>query len=373
MAFAALVAALVMVTPGAGGAATCSAGESEETVEVGVVKAVGCFASTTDGDKTIHTSKEPVDLNGFIIDPRANAAVQITESTDETEWRVQSIAATATDKDSRVSLQVGDPTAQTGQFETGFVDLDFRPPVSGPFSIGEYFLGNSFLNAVFGGFSPAQEQSEFVLENDGAGKLVYSLKLTGPFALAGKPQAVSVDFDTKVGEKVKLDGFDIELNKVDFFPPVNLEEVKLLYSGDKKLFEAEANVRLPEFGGKGFGGGFELDDGKLGAIEVNATELGIPIAGVAELQDIAGKIAGLAGKDPDIDVTAGITLGPEINLPKIGEVAALKFDGGIELNTNAQDGFFALQGSLALVRIKLASFALRIYFSGIVGFDAHVG
>ncbi|MGA7396698.1 MAG: hypothetical protein WBW62_04545, partial [Solirubrobacterales bacterium] len=106
---------------------------------------------------------------------------------------------------------------------------------------------------------------------------------------------------------------------------------------------------------------------------MNATDLAVPIGEVAFLQDIAGSISGLSGQGGlDVDLKAGITAGPQIDLPKIGDVSALKFDGELELNVG-KNGFFDLKGDLALIRIELASFGLKIHFSGAVAFNAEFG
>src|ERR1700742_3858550 len=69
-----------------GGRAPCVGG-TEKTVEVGIVKAIGCWTETTKDGATIYTgrwadqSTEGVDLNGFILNGPKGGALEINAKT----------------------------------------------------------------------------------------------------------------------------------------------------------------------------------------------------------------------------------------------------------------------------------------------------
>src|SRR5262249_2685487 len=81
----AAVAMLVLTPRAATEEASCTHGE-HKTIEVGIVKAIGCWTQTTTGGQTVDTAawedqKEGIDLNGFVLTGPKGGGLQINEST----------------------------------------------------------------------------------------------------------------------------------------------------------------------------------------------------------------------------------------------------------------------------------------------------
>src|SRR5258708_13339773 len=95
----------------------------------------------------------------------------------------------------------------------------------------------------------------------------------------GKPQSVTIDLPTAVGQGTRVDGFEIRLKKIDAIKGFVLDNFLAKYSASQKVLAGQATVQLPVFSqGTGVGAGFRLENGTLTEASVTGKGFKIPLA-----------------------------------------------------------------------------------------------
>jgi hypothetical protein len=294
VAAAALLAALVFADTAATQltAANCARGE-KQTIEVGIVKAIGCWTkSTNSAGQTLHTARFEdqvqggIDLNGFVVTGPAGGALQINESTRE----VASVVASSGTATANAQLQSRN-WPFTGQLNNlgGPIKLDFIAPEKSGLLLETLHLGSNSVAGALAGLSPVGTiETPVRLEEDGTGSMDLTVALAGIFTLKGKPQSVTIDLPTSSGEGTKLDGFDLELEEIDAVKFLTIKELTAKYSASTKVIAGGANLAFPFTKGKGFGANFQLDNGVLSKLNFTVHGTKIPIGAAGVLTDISG-------------------------------------------------------------------------------------
>lgn len=275
-----------------------AAGCSKQTVEVGIVKAIGCWTRSTGDGATIYKAalaEQPdgIDMNGLVVTGPASAVLQINTTT-----RVVRLVS-RTGETAFAQLESRNWPRQGELFPVGLpMKLDFVAPQN-----SDLLLANVHLPvvALAGGFVPVGDVATPVyLHPGGTGSMDLTVLVSGIFTLKGKPQSVTIDLPTTPGQGTKLDGFQIKLEEVDAIKAFTLREFLARYSASQNLVAGLATVHMPFMGaGTGVGIGFKLENGTLTEAQVNARGVRIPIGGAGFITDLGGgfRFVGVSGAD----------------------------------------------------------------------------
>ena len=300
LAATALVALTVVSVPAAGEEGSCAHG-TKQTVEAGIVKAIGCFTQTTDSTgATIYTAafvdnKEGVDLNGFVVTPRdgdKNTALQI----NGTARTVRSIALGTGDA-AFVYLGSRNWPVQGQVFRLGGatspLKLSFIAPLNTSGAgvlLEDLHFGMNSVTGGLAGISPVGDVEMPVrLEPHGAGSMDLTFALAGIFTLKGKPQSVTIALPTESEEGTKFDGVELKLKEIGPIGGIKVEDLEAEYSNEKKSFGGSASLHFPFMEGeKGVSAGFKVVNGSITDMSAGAHGLKIPIGGAGTLTDLEG-------------------------------------------------------------------------------------
>ncbi|MGH2956130.1 MAG: hypothetical protein ACRDL6_03955 [Solirubrobacterales bacterium] len=291
----ALLAALVFADTAATQltGANCTRGE-KQTIETGIVKAIGCWTEATNSaGQQVHTARFEdqvdggIDLNGFVVTGPAGGALQINESTREVTSVVASSGAAA--PNAQLQSRNWPSTGQLNNLGLPFT-LDFIAPEKSGLLLETLHLGSNSVAGALAGLSPVGTiETPVRLEEEGTGSMDLTVALAGIFTLKGKPQSVTIDLPTSSGEGTKLDGFDLELEEIDAVKFLTINELSAKYSASTKVIAGSANLTLPAMSKtKGFGAAFQLDNGVLSKLSFSVHGTKIPIGAAGFLTDIAG-------------------------------------------------------------------------------------
>lgn len=286
----AVLTTLVVVPTAATEEATCSHGE-KKTIEVGIVKAIGCWTQSTTGGQTIDTAawvdqKNGVDLNGFVLTGRNGGGLQINESTR----RVTSVSI-ASQAYELALVQLNSHNWPTpGLTAMGSpMKLDFVANQNSAMLLEDLHFGSNTIGNALGGLSPVGTiETPVMLEPGGEGSMDLTVELAGIFTLKGKPQSLTIALPTESEEGTKLDGFELKLQEIDAVKFIKINDLEAKYSASKKTIAGSLNISLPMMKEKGFGGGFELENGVLSKLSFSVHGTKIPLGPVGFLTDIAG-------------------------------------------------------------------------------------
>lgn len=265
----------------------------KKTVEVGIVKAIGCWTeSTASGGGKVQTAAwadNPggVDLNGFVVTGRSGGGLQIDESTR----RVTSIGITSQAYELALAQLNSRNWPAEGQVNRlgDPIKLDFIAPEKSGLLLETLHLGSNSVANALAGLSPVGTvETPVRLEEEGTGSMDLTVALAGIFTLKGKPQSVTIDLPTSSGEGTKLDGFDLDLEEIDAVNFLKINNLSAKYNGATKVIAGGANLTFPFMKGKGFGANFQLDNGVLSKLNFTVHGTKIPIGGAGFLTDIAG-------------------------------------------------------------------------------------
>jgi hypothetical protein len=282
-------------------ASTAAAADcTKQTVEVGIVKATGCWTKSTVGGDTVYTAPfadnpDGVDMNGFIVSGGGGARLQINLTTRV----VRSVSVSGGTY--LVQLKSRGWPNPSEPFPLGLpMKLDFIAPQNSDLLLTNVHFP---LFTLAGGFTPIGGVATPVyLKSGGTGSMDATFLLSGIFTLMGKPQSVTIDLPTAVGQGTRVDGFEIRLKKIDAIKGFVLDNFLAKYSASQKVLAGQATVQLPVFGqGTGVGAGFRLENGTLTEASVTGKgfkiPLGTPPAGF--ITDLGGgfRFTGVAGAD----------------------------------------------------------------------------
>lgn len=380
LAGAALLAALVLTAGGAAAAGlSCDKGEAR-TVEVGIVKAIGCWVESTEGGDTVYTAAnadqpEGVDLNGFVLTGPDGGGLKIDPTTGE----VESVALTPGPHNDYVQLNSrnwpikGELTPLGDPLKLGFV-----APAHGELPLEDVRLGGgAFARAVIG-FSPAGNvETPVRIAEGGVGSMDLSIELTGAFSLKDKPQSVTIFLPTAPEKGTTLDGFEIKLKEIDAFKVITINNFLARYSAAKEELAAGATATLPFAGDKGFGLGFDIQEGELTEVTMNVHGLEIPIGAPPGgfVTDLGGGFR-LRDRPGHFELLAlaniGATVGPDVPTPW-GDVAPVEVDAKLEIGDVHNEFFFEIKGGVKVFRLPVGSVYLAIYSNAGIKFGAGIG
>jgi len=381
---AALLFSLVETNPARSADPPCVRGE-RAIVETGIVKANGCWTKVASGQGFLYTGKfadQPagtgIDLNGFILtkpDVRKAAGEGITIDTGTQIAKTLGKAQFNSANWPLTGLnQVGEPIA-----------LNFTAPKFGKLILDDLRLGsNSAFNRGIAGFIPVGNlETPIVIREQGKGSMNITLALSGIFTLKGKAQSTTVTLPTEIGKGTRLDGFKLELNEVDAFKAVILENLVAYYSAAGEKFGGEASVRLPFFSkdpskreGKGATVGFGIEKGRLTNAKFGVVGLKIPIGAPPSgfVTSLAGGFEMPASGDLLFNASMGATIGPEIPVPwDPAGVAPIDLEAAIKLGVKNKELYFRFDGGLKLFKLPIGQAYLGIYFNTGMEFGATVG
>jgi hypothetical protein len=281
--------------PAAGDEGTCLHG-TRQTVEAGIVKAVGCFTQATDGNgATVYTAAfddngAGVDLNGFVVTGDKGKGLQINTDTRT----VRSIAIATGNADSVFLNSRNFPlNGQVNRLGTAPLQLAFIAPLNtsnASVLLEDLHLGSNSVAGALAGLSPVGDvETPVRLESDGSGSMDMTVSLAGIFTLNGHPQSATIALPTASEEGTHYDGVEIKLQEIDFVPAVKLYDLDAHYSVEKKSFGGTASIGFPFFAkGKGVTAGFNVQNGTITDLVAGVHGTKIPIGGAGFLTDIAG-------------------------------------------------------------------------------------
>jgi hypothetical protein len=399
----ALLAALVLVagTAGTAGGADppapkCSFDEPAETITIGIVQMVGCFGKETVNGQTIYFANpdiqptygtgdgqiRAIDMNGFLVDGRdpsrpvedgglikANAttgAIRYVGRLDQVTLPVQLYSLGLSSKTQ--------PTKLGGPF-----NLNFTAPKTGSLLLEDLrFNSNNWFSKVFAGFDPALDvETPIRLSEDGKGSMDMVLRLTGIFALKGKPQSATIKVPTKVGEGARVDGFELKLEEIDGIKLIKINNLEAEYSAEEKTLGGGAEFSLPFMRGKGYGFSFEIQNAILTKATVSVSGIEVPI-GAPPAGTLTGMSGGFgfkqAGNEFVLNLNAGATaeFGPKVPTPW-GKVVPLEVNSTLKIGKEARDFYFLFDGGLKIFRLPAGNVFLRIHTDSGVEFGFNVG
>lgn len=348
------------------------AGCSQRVVEVGIVKAKGCFTESTQNGAKVFVAPngkqgEGVDLNGFIVQylGRSESALKINTKTNEVTSDLSQVNSKNWPAGGRLT-KLGNP-----------LKLAFVAPKSGSLLLEDIRFGSNdaFKNALAGFSAVADVDTPIMLEEGGKGSMDLTVALTGYFTLKDKAQSAALRLPTEVGKGTVLDGFEIKLKEIDALKVFKLEGFEALYSAAEKKFEASATVKVPFTRDKGFTGTLGITNGRLSKLGINVSGLKLPIGTppAGFMTDIGG------GFDlaPDGNITANAMLaasfGPDIPTP-FGVQAPIGANAAFQFGKSADKSyFFKVVGGVAIFRLPVGNVNLELYTSGGVNFGAGLG
>jgi hypothetical protein len=292
---ATVVALLLAFAPSAGtqtvGAEGCG-GAAKLTVDVGIVKAIGCWTQSTVDGATVYTArydnqKDGIDLNGFVVTGPKGGGLRINTSTR----RVTSVAVDA-GADDRAQLNSRNWPGE-GQINPlgGPLKLDFVAPMNSPLLLEDLQLGSNSVARSLAGLSPfGTVETPVRLEASGTGSMDLTVMLAGVFTLKGKPQSVTINLETESQEGTKVDGFEIHLQEIDAIKAFKIADLEASYSAANKELSGAANGSFGFVKGdsKGFGFGFKIQDGTITEASLSVSGVQIPIGAAGFITDIAG-------------------------------------------------------------------------------------
>jgi hypothetical protein len=361
------------------GRASCVGGTAK-TVEVGIVKAIGCWTETTKDGATIYTgrwadqSEEGIDLNGFIMNGLKGGALEINSKT-----RQVSTVTVEGERYDRAQLYAKDfPSA--GLHPLGSeIKFDFVAPEKGVLQLEDLHLGSNTVYAALAGLSPVGDvDTPIKIEEGGKGSMDLSVLLAGYFSLKGKPQSVTIALPTESGKGTHLDGFEFKLQEIDTFKVVKLREFEARYSASKGIIGGKVAVSLPAVTEKGgLGLGFQLENGALTEVSGKVVGVHVPIgappAGFFTSFGGGMRFKYASGKDFDVilKASADADFGPEVPTPW-GKVAPLEAAADLGLGHQGDEWFFEIHGGVKIFRLPVGDVKLAIRTAG-VEFGAGLG
>jgi hypothetical protein len=400
MVSAIVLAGLVWSSGTAGGAdppgPKCLFDQPAQTITVGIVQMVGCFGERTDdGVKTYLANPDiqplygtgdqqirAIDMNGFLVDGRDPSGseadgglIQINSKTgairnvgrlDQITMPVQLYSIGLSSKTQ--------PTKLGGPFS-----LNFTAPKTGSLLLEDLrFNANNWFSKVFAGFDPALDvETPIRLSEDGKGSMDMVLRLTGIFALKGKPQSATIKVPTKVGEGARVDGFELKLEEIDGIKLIKINNLEAEYSAEEKTLGGGAEFSLPFMRGKGYGFSFEIQNAILTKATVSASGIEVPI-GAPPAGTLTGMSGGFgfkqAGNEFVLNLNAGATaeFGPKVPTPW-GKVVPLEVNSTLKIGKEARDFYFLFDGGLKIFRLPAGNVFLRIHTDAGVEFGFNVG
>jgi hypothetical protein len=388
---AALLATLVFATQAISETpAECKGGTHKE-IEVGIVKAVGCFTEATQGNATVYTGKwvdQPdghgIDLNGFVLTGPKGGALQINAGNRE----VKSVAIGQGNGDDQVQLNsMNWPVAGELKALGSPINLGFVAPEKGSVTLTQLTFGSNFVGGALAGLSPfGAIETPVKLEDDGKGSMDLSIMLAGYFTLKGHPQSVTIALPTESEKGTKVDGFEISLEEIDTFKVVKINEFEAKYSAAEKLVKGSANLTFPFSAGgtkenpneKGFGGGFALENGALTEIKASASGLKIPVGAPP-----GGFITGIGGGfhlkngqgnnfDLSLNAKMDAQFGPEIPTPW-GKAAPIEVSAALGAGHKGEEWFFEIRGGVKVFRLAVGDVYLGLHSNAGVEFGVGLG
>lgn len=399
--FIAALAALVIAAGTAGAAdektVVCSDGKTPaQKVTVGIVQMVGCFAETTkDGGKvyTANPSLQPyygtgdrriqaIDMNGFLVDGRKpdgdadkEGLIQINTKTSAIRYvgRLDSITLP-------IQLSVLGPADKSQPNKLGApFDLNFTAPKTGSVTIEDLrFFSNSMWAQSLAGFTPAPDiETPIRLLEGGKGSMDLTLRLTGWMALKGRPQSVTINVPTAVGEGAHTDGFELKLEKIDGIKLITIHNLEAKYSAEEKTLAGGAGFSLPFMGDRGISFEFEVQDSVLTKAAVGASGLEIPI-GAPPAGTISALSGGFGFKKVDdqlllnLNAVATAEFGPKVPTPW-GKVVPLEVNSALKIGKEKNDFYFFFDGGIRVFRLPAGSVYLKIHTATGVEFGLALG
>ncbi|MBS1884553.1 MAG: hypothetical protein JSS97_16525 [Actinobacteria bacterium] len=355
-------------------------GGTEKTLEVGIVKAIGCWTETTKDGATIYTGawadqgKQGIDLNGFIMNGPKGGALQVNEKTRQ----VTTVTVEGQYNDKAQLYAKDFPSA--GLHELGKeIRFDFVAPEKGVLQLEDLHLGSNTTYAALAGLSPVGDvETPIKIEEGGKGSMDLSVLLAGYFTLKNKPQSVTIALPTESGKGTHLDGFEFKLAEIDTFKVVTLHEFEAKYSASKGVIGGKVAVSLPSVTEKGgLGLGFQLENGALtevsGKVAGVHVPIGAPPAGFFTSFGGGMRFKYASGKDFDVilKANADADFGPEVPTPW-GKVAPLEAAAELGLGHQGSEWFFEIHGGVKAFRIPVGEVKLAIRSAG-VEFGANMG
>jgi hypothetical protein len=378
----ALASLLLVTRPAAGATPICHGGQAQ-TVEVGIVKAIGCWTQSTKNGGTLYTGRwedqdQGIDLNGFVLTGPKGGGLQISAGTREV------VSVDLGGGDNRAQLNSRNwPTA--GQINPlgGLLKLDFIAPEHSGLLLEDLHLGSNSVAGALAGLSPVGTiETPVRLEEGGKGSMDLTVALAGFFTLKGKPQSVTVALPTESGKGTTLDGFDIDLEEIDAFKVVTINNFEAKYSAAEKSLSGAAGATFPFTApgkkGVGFGVSFAFKSADFFELQADAHGLKIPIG--APPGGLVTQIGGgfrltflpSGGFVPSILAKIAADFGPEIPTP-FGEIAPVSANAALQFGSDGKEAIFKLSGGLSVFNIPVGDAYLFIHFNTGVEFGAGLG
>lgn len=364
----------------------CSDGSHRE-IEVGIVKAIGCFSEEKKDGQTVFTGKWDkqfggIDVNGLQLTGKAGGGLQIVPAKRE----VKGVALQPGEGNELVQINsynwpLPGEVKPLGQP----IKLGFIAPEKGSLLLTHLILDSNSVGRALAGLSPiGTVETPVMIEEEGKGSLDLTIALGGMFTLKGHPQSATIALPTESGKGTTLDGFEIELEEIDAFKLFKLTQFEATYSASKKLISGAAGLQFnfakpgQEKNEKGLTAGFALENGQLTEVKANATGLDIPIGlpPAGHLQSVGGSFRVKPGPKDVFELVIGATLGadfgPEIPLPW-GKVAPVEADAALQTGSKGGEFFLELRGGVKLFRIPTGEVYLAIHSSSGVEFGTAMG
>ncbi len=371
----------------AGGAASettesCKDGEREE-VELGIVRASGCWTVVDAAGGKVYTARwedqvNGVDLNGFILTGEPGAGLQI-------DLGNRHVAGIALKKGASPKVQLNSanwPEAGVIRPMGDPIALEFVAPEETELLIEDLVFGSNEVARALGGLSPVGEvETPIRLEDDGKGSMDLTIKLGGLFTLKGHPQSATIALPTEIGKGTTLDGFELKLEELDAFEVITVNDLEASYSAEKKLIAGGATGILPftRVPGKsyGFGLDFEIENGIPSHVGFSVRGVHFPIG-----EPPAGFVTGFGGgltakvvKDGSeiaLDANMIAELGAEVPTPW-GKVAPVEVDADTKIGVSGKEFFFLIRGGVKIFRLPVGQVYFALHTSSGVEFGVAVG
>jgi hypothetical protein len=378
----ALIALTMATRPAAGATPTCKGGTIAKTVEVGIVKAIGCWTQATPNGQTVYTGAwenqdKGIDLNGFILTGPTGGGLQINAATRQ----VTSVKLSGS-ADDRAQINSNNfPTQGAINPLGGPLKLDFIAPEHSGLQLEDLHLGSNAVAGALAGLSPVGTiETPVRIEEGGTGSMDLTIALAGYFTLKGKPQSVTIALPTDSGNGTKFDGFELDIEEIDSFKVIEINNLVAKYSASQKSLSGAAGATFPfTVAGKvGFGVNFAFQSDKFFEVGADAHGLKIPIG--APPGGFITKIGGgfrlswldTGGWLPAITASTAADFGPEIPTP-FGEIAPISADASLFAGYEGKELVFKISGNVSVFRIPVGDAYVFIHFNSGVEFGAGLG
>jgi hypothetical protein len=364
----AVATALFGLTANPGVSAQVAAQCDTDTVEVGIVKATGCFTKRVPNGDTdpVFDTTAAFRMNGFDVAPHAGTTVTFTPAAGKR-------GASVTTNNGFVDLTATSKSGKWGTIHFNNMVFSFTPPKTGEVVIATSALAQPL--PVITGLTPLAVSQPITLTDEGA-KFDLSFSV-GSFFLelvsgSEKEMAASIGFEVQDG-KFSIASGKFSVGKFTLAKLLTVNEGSLEIGADK--FDIDGDGVFTAVSGFGVVFGTTIEGNQMKRATLGISEINKPLgsSGVY-LQKLAVSL--FPSPPYGGSGTIGLSAGPKTSF--FGrKVTAVEAEGTVEVRgedtTNRKPAYFTVGGKFSLMTLPVGNASFSYYFGQGTRMSANVG